>query len=216
MGGAKTMYPEYQLELEKLTSSAGLQACVDSDETASLCFLSQRLRWAPRVRACRRSRSHTSRSTLAQTVGAGQFTPPTGRAGRGGESVREPAGLLPRRRDADAVERLRHQDRSLDARVRLGTASSQASATARGLATISYPAMATALAAGYATVSTDTGHVGGNANFMVGHPEKLIDFEERAVHEMTVTAKAIVAAFYGSAPERRRTSTAARPADVRR
>src|SRR5204862_5433486 len=64
--------------------------------------------------------------------------------------------------------------------------------------TISYPAMATALAAGYATVSTDTGHTGGNANFMVGHPEKLVDFEERAVHEMTVAAKAAVARFYGA------------------
>jgi len=68
--------------------------------------------------------------------------------------------------------------------------------------TISYPAMATALGAGYAAVSTDTGHVGGNANFIVGHPEKLVDFEERAVHEMTVTAKAVAAAYYGSAPRR--------------
>src|SRR5207253_10201437 len=67
--------------------------------------------------------------------------------------------------------------------------------------TISYPAMATALAAGYGTVSTDTGHVGGNANFMVGHPEKLVDFEWRAVHEMTGAAKAIANVFYGSAPK---------------
>jgi len=37
---------------------------------------------------------------------------------------------------------------------------------------------------------------------MVGHPEKLVDFEERAVHEMTVTAKAIAAAYYGNAPQR--------------
>ena len=33
-----------------------------------------------------------------------------------------------------------------------------------------------------------------------GAPEKLIDFGYRAVHEMTVKAKAIVNAFYGSAP----------------
>ena len=37
---------------------------------------------------------------------------------------------------------------------------------------------------------------------MVGHPEKLIDFEERAVHEMTVAAKAVAAAYYGSAPQK--------------
>ena len=35
----------------------------------------------------------------------------------------------------------------------------------------------------------------------MGHPEKLIDFGYRAVHEMTVTAKAIIAAFNGSGPK---------------
>lgn len=66
---------------------------------------------------------------------------------------------------------------------------------------ISYPAMATALAAGYAAASTDTGHTGNNASFITGHPEKVIDFAYRAVHEMTVTAKAVIAAYYGSAPK---------------
>lgn len=63
--------------------------------------------------------------------------------------------------------------------------------------TISYPAMGTALAAGFATASTDTGHAGNNAEFILGHPEKLNDFAYRAVHEMTVAAKAIVAGYYG-------------------
>ena len=68
--------------------------------------------------------------------------------------------------------------------------------------TISYPAMATALAAGYATASTDTGHAGGNpATFIPGHPEKLIDFAYRAVHEMTVAAKGIISARYGNGPK---------------
>jgi feruloyl esterase len=65
---------------------------------------------------------------------------------------------------------------------------------------ISYPAMATAVAAGYAAASTDTGHAGNNANFIPGHPEKVVDFAYRAVHEMTVAAKAIIAAHYGSGP----------------
>jgi len=65
---------------------------------------------------------------------------------------------------------------------------------------ISYAAMAQALNEGYATASTDTGHMGGDALFAIGHPEKLTDFAYRAVHEMTVTAKAIVTAFYGQAP----------------
>jgi len=65
---------------------------------------------------------------------------------------------------------------------------------------INYGAMAAALQEGYATSSTDTGHTGGTADFAVGHPEKVTDFAYRAVHEMTVTAKAIMAAQYGRAP----------------
>jgi len=62
--------------------------------------------------------------------------------------------------------------------------------------TIGYTAMARALQEGYATASTDTGHKGGNSSFAIGHPDKLIDFGYRAIHEMTVQSKAIVAAFY--------------------
>ena len=64
--------------------------------------------------------------------------------------------------------------------------------------TISYPAMAEALRRGYATASTDTGHSSAGGSFALGHPEKFIDFAYRAVHEMTVKAKTIVQAFYGS------------------
>jgi feruloyl esterase len=66
---------------------------------------------------------------------------------------------------------------------------------------ISYPALATALAAGYAAASTDTGHEGNNPDFIVGHPDKLADFVHRSVHEMTVAAKGVVNGFYGSAPK---------------
>jgi feruloyl esterase len=65
---------------------------------------------------------------------------------------------------------------------------------------IAYPAMVNALARGYATASTDTGHVGNNGRFALGHPEKVADFGWRAVHEMTVVSKRIVAAFYDGAP----------------
>jgi len=65
---------------------------------------------------------------------------------------------------------------------------------------ISYPAMAAAVTAGYATASTDTGHTGGTADFALGHPEKLVDFGYRAIHETTVLAKPIIDAFYGTAP----------------
>jgi len=65
---------------------------------------------------------------------------------------------------------------------------------------IAYPAMMTALARGYATSSTDPGHTGNNARFASGHREKVIDFGWRAVHEMTLASKAIIAANYESAP----------------
>jgi feruloyl esterase len=66
---------------------------------------------------------------------------------------------------------------------------------------IAYPAMGRALARGYAAASTDTGHVGNTASFALGHPEKLIDFGWRAVHEMTVASKTVVAAHFGAAPK---------------
>ena len=68
--------------------------------------------------------------------------------------------------------------------------------------TLSYPALANALKAGYAAAATDTGHLGGNADFVPGHPEKLVDFAYRAIHEMTVTTKAIVTAHYDARPSR--------------
>jgi feruloyl esterase len=60
--------------------------------------------------------------------------------------------------------------------------------------------MASAIKRGYATASTDTGHTGNTLVAALGRPEKLIHFGYRAVHEMTVAAKAIVAAFYGRSP----------------
>ena len=66
---------------------------------------------------------------------------------------------------------------------------------------ISHAAMNDALARGYATSSTDTGHTGNTASFAVGHPEKVIDFGWRAIHETAVASKAIIAAYYGGTPK---------------
>ncbi len=66
---------------------------------------------------------------------------------------------------------------------------------------ISYAAMAQALKEGYASASTDTGHEGGNGMFALGHPEKIVDFGYRAVHETVIKSKAIVAAYYGKGPK---------------
>jgi len=67
---------------------------------------------------------------------------------------------------------------------------------------LSYSQLADPLKRGYAVATTDTGHTGNGltAEWAIGHPEKLVDFGHRAVHEMTVTAKRAIEAFYGRAP----------------
>ena len=57
---------------------------------------------------------------------------------------------------------------------------------------------------GYAAAGTDDGHQSsgaGDATWAIGHPEKLIDFGWRAVHQTSVQAKAVVRAFYGRDPD---------------
>lgn len=66
---------------------------------------------------------------------------------------------------------------------------------------IAHGAMADALRRGYATSATDDGHTGSSASFIMGHPEKFIDFAYRAEHEMTVEAKTLIKAFYGRGPQ---------------
>lgn len=61
---------------------------------------------------------------------------------------------------------------------------------------ISHAALAEAVTAGFAAASTDTGHVGPGASFALDRPEAIVDSGYRAVHEMTVAAKGVVAAFY--------------------
>ena len=74
-----------------------------------------------------------------------------------------------------------------------------------GLAgSVNYPEMAVAVNQGYASGSTDTGHSGSpvDGSWALGHPEKVIDFGYRAIHEMTVKSKAIVEAFYAEPAKR--------------
>ena len=61
-----------------------------------------------------------------------------------------------------------------------------------------------AVKAGYAATATDTGHSGSpiDATWALGHPEKVIDFGHRGIHEMTRVAKAVVQAFYGKSQQR--------------
>jgi feruloyl esterase len=69
---------------------------------------------------------------------------------------------------------------------------------------ISHAMMITGILRGYAGASSDSGHDvvedNGSGNYLLGHPEKVIDLGYRAEHEMTVKAKAIISAYYGRAP----------------
>jgi hypothetical protein len=69
---------------------------------------------------------------------------------------------------------------------------------------IGFVPMADAVRHGYATASTDTGHQGTaiDASWALGHPEKIVDFGHRAIHETAAKAKSIIGAFYREAARR--------------
>jgi len=68
---------------------------------------------------------------------------------------------------------------------------------------ISYTGLASAIRENYAAASTDTGHQAGgqDASWALNHPEKILDFGHRAIHETAVKSKAVVKAFYGETPK---------------
>ena len=68
---------------------------------------------------------------------------------------------------------------------------------------IDYVQIGMAMSKGYAATATDTGHTGSpvDARFALGHPEKVIDFGHRGIHEMTRVAKDLAKSFYGKAPQ---------------
>jgi feruloyl esterase len=136
--------------------------------------------------------------TLAQTVAAGTFTQEGARGGNANAFKNLPAFC----RVAATLKPTADSDIRIEVWLPETNWSGKLQSVGNGgwAGTISYPAMATALAAGFAAASTDTGHTGGNANFITGHPEKVIDFGYRAVHEMTVAAKSVINRYYGVEP----------------
>ena len=140
--------------------------------------------------------------TSAQLVPAGPYTPPP--QGPPGGPVAAPAPIILPEHCRVSVVLTPSSDSHVEMEVWLPAENWNGKFQAVGnggwAGTISYPAMAAALQEGYATASNDTGHKGGNALFALGHPEKLVDFAYRAVHEMTVQSKAIIASYYSRAP----------------
>ena len=137
--------------------------------------------------------------TSAQVVDAGAFKQPGNQKGKGGN----PYANLPAFCRVEATLRP-SGDSDIKIEVWLPAANWNKKLQSVGnggwAGVISYSALADAVRDGYASASTDTGHVGGSGSFALGHQEKLIDFGWRSEHEMTVKAKAITQAFYGSAP----------------
>jgi feruloyl esterase len=138
--------------------------------------------------------------TSAQVVAAGQFSPP-GPAGKGkGANVYK--DLPEFCRVAATLKPSSDSDIKVEFWLPTSNWNRKLQAVGNGgwAGVISYSALADAVKAGYASASTDTGHVGGSGSFALEHPEQLIDFSWRSEHEMTLKAKAVVQAFYGSAP----------------
>lgn len=69
---------------------------------------------------------------------------------------------------------------------------------------IVYDSLVDPLNRGYAVANTDTGHQGAGGDFAwaASQPQKLVDYQYRAVHELTVAGKALTAAHYGRPADR--------------
>jgi len=133
--------------------------------------------------------------SLAQTVLSGPFTPPNGSAINGLPAFCRVAGVIKPSSDSDIKFEVWMPTTGWNGKFRgVGNGGFAGS--------LQFPGMAAALSKGYATATTDTGHTGANASWALGHPEKVVDYGYRGIHEMTEKAKAIIAAFYGSGPKK--------------
>ncbi len=144
--------------------------------------------------------------TLTESIAAGTFSPPA-TPGRGQGAPAQAAGFdrLPAFcRVAATLAPSQDSDIRVEVWLPVSGWNGKFMAVGNGgfSGAIPYPAMGPVLGRGYAVAATDTGHQsnGGDASWALGHPEKQIDFGYRAVHEMTIRAKAIVEAFYAATP----------------
>ena len=140
--------------------------------------------------------------TSASLVAAGQFTPPAGGPMMGGPGVMSVFKTAPAFcRVTATLTPTPDSDIKIEVWMPAENWNGKLVGIGNGIwaGSIGYTALAEPLSKGYATVATDTGHVGigMDAKFAIGHREKLIDFGYRAVHEMTVKAKTILTAYYG-------------------
>jgi hypothetical protein len=119
--------------------------------------------------------------TLAQPVAAGAFIPP-------GESV-PPASVknLPAFcRVAATIKPAKDSEIKMEVWLPLTGWNGKYRGQGNGgfAGSIFYPGLATAVSAGYAAASTDTGHSGSpvDSHWALRHPDKIVDFGWRAIH----------------------------------
>lgn len=142
--------------------------------------------------------------TSAEAIAAGPFTPP-GRGGPPGAAARAPVELPAHCRVKMVLTP--SDDSNINVELWLPTDSWNGKFLAVGNggwagSIQGYRDMQTALERGYATAATDTGHSeadGPVGMFALGHPEKIVDFAFRALHDMTVKSKRVIDAFYAPA-----------------
>lgn len=142
--------------------------------------------------------------TLAEVVAAGAFTPPP--------SPIPPMGPPPSFKDVPAFCRVTLEASPTpdsDIRIEVWMPANGWNHKFRGQGNggfagmIDYPGLAAAVKQGDASAATDTGHSASpiDASWALGHPEKVIDYGNRAIHQMTLNARAIISAFYGDNPQ---------------
>jgi feruloyl esterase len=131
-----------------------------------------------------------TRITLAERVPAGAFTVPNGNQALNVPALCRVAGVVA---PAIRFEVWLPENAAWNGRFQ--------AVGGGGLAgIISYPAMAEAVRSGYASASTDTGHEASDSAWL-GDRQRIIDYGYRAIHEMTVKAKAVIEEHYGNEPE---------------
>lgn len=135
--------------------------------------------------------------TRAESVPAGDFTPPAGKVIPNLPAFCRVAGVIKPSPDSNIQFEVWMPSSGWNRKF-------QGAGNGGFAGSINYDQMGAAVSHGYATASTDTGHQGTaiDAAWALAHPEKIVDFAHRAIHQMTVNAKLIVRTFYGVDPAR--------------
>jgi feruloyl esterase len=166
---------------------------------AALVIFSQALAFAAPCESLASLSLPDATITSAESVDAGAFAPPGGAQGRQAAVFKSLAAFC-------RVALTAKPTSDSDIRIEVWMPATGWNNNLRGVGnvglggSVDINALAATLRMGYAAVGSDTGHQG-DSSYALNHPEKVIDFGYRAAHEMTVKAKAIIAAFYGNGPK---------------